>query len=216
MILISYDFDYRAIKYLDEGLNSYPNGRFSDFDKPVFPTDSLKSIDFIDSTIALGGGLDSIVIVDSNTKSAFVIEPCSSLLFAFKINECLDFFKENSKGRKMVKGAGIVLFDNFFRIDGDRGIYELDVIVDFYYEEFWKISFRKNEASYVFSTSLDQFIKEYASFLRKTVAFYSYLIEGFCDTVLGEKLVELLSKYDIVLLPREGKEKEGETFYDRM
>lgn len=214
MVLISYDFDFRTIKYFDEGLNSYPNGRFNTSDKLLFPTDSLESIDFVDSTIALGVGQDSISIVDSNTKLSFVIEPCSSLLFAFKIHDCLRFFKENAKAEKKVEGAGIVLFDNLFRLDGDRGIHELDIAIDFYHSKYWNISFRKNGSDYVFSIELDDFTEAYVCFLRKTIAFYSYLIEGFSGTVLGKELINLIIKYNDAFEERE--EEGGKTFYDFM
>lgn len=214
MVLISYDFDFRVLKYYKEGLNVHTSPYFSALERNVYPQDTLLDSDVNDSTIALGVGKDSVSIIDSDTMHSFVLEPCSSVLFILKMNECLDFFNAKKNNGAKVIGGGIVLFENIFRMLGPRGVYELDVLIDFEFNDIWEITFRKNGSNYKFRTRLDDFLKEFYNFILKCISFNDLVVSGFRNTEGGRVIVDLSLKYANVL---ENEMSNNEkTFYDYM
>ncbi len=131
-IEIFYDFDFRALEYYKNGLNSHPSLRFSGNENIYLPLEAIRERGTVESLYLLGAGMDKICISDSATKSCFVIEPCPAIYFILKMEETFEYFlNEKRKGKLEILNGGLNMVESLFRSGGNRGEDELHVSMTF-------------------------------------------------------------------------------------
>ncbi len=125
MIKLFYDLDINLVQnYKVDGNNGTVENRTLDWNIRL-----LKEYDNIDSLHFLGGGGDSIILVDSQSLRSIVIEPANGIVFAYYcICELIEYEKYFSKNNLLEKySTHISLSETIFRHFRDGDEYCLEI-----------------------------------------------------------------------------------------
>lgn len=219
-IEILYDFDYEALRYLENGLNGFPHANIPLDDPPFLPLEFLRDWDHPDSSLMLGCGLDKICIADAATHNCFIIEPCSALFFCCSMEQTFRFFLEQLRLKNLDKiiGGGILTEENLVRNTAERYPHDIKIGIDFVkIDNEWDIIFSNVKSTYEFRCNLSLFLSAYFDFGERMIRFYDHVIPQYKDLKYYYPLFMQSVKNSVIGSAFEIKKQSGYdtmTYYD--
>ncbi len=188
MIKLFYDLDINLVKnYKATGNNGDVENRTLAWNIGL-----LREYDNIESLHFLGGGGDSIIVVDSTSMRSLVIEPANGIAFAYYcICELIEHEKYFSKQNLLEEySTHISLSETIFRHFRNGDEYCLEIIFEKVIDGKKELTLKYPNTFLELSMNYQDFVVAIIAFGEKVYSFFNYIIPEFKDFKVHDQLFD--------------------------